>query len=344
MSDFRDRLGAQLESAAGQLARRAARSTAGPAGRCVGGGRFRRLRSGARQRLAIVVALAVTLLLAAVALAATGVVALRGARQTAAGLADEAIAATAHDRPCEIVATRPGSKPIDQPPLPQITALLPELAAKVRPSPALLAAATGTARGPVLANTIREARFPGDIRILIFVSNGSGLLTPGNPPACLADRLARLATLRPNAQDPVRAAAAVQIRQRPETSPGAELLFIDALAPGPGPPRSSGGSATAVAPNSGPLRSGLTQSTGCGPPPPRPDAKCGVIYAGIAAPGADHVIVAPVRRGQVHGVTRQVPIDDGLFAFALSRGTGPEQVSSVSAAGVALQTQTIRLR
>jgi hypothetical protein len=284
------------------------------------------------------------LLLAAVALAATGVVGLGGSGESATDLASRAITSTEHDPACRFVLTPRASTPSDHPPLSQITGLLPGLAVARRPSAELLRLATTAAHAPVLETTIREVEFAGGIRILLFVTEGFGPVAPADPQGCLTARLTYLAALRPKRDDPTREAAAARIREDPETSRGEESLFIDVLAHGPGPARLSGGSALPVTPAGAQLRSGLTQSlSGCGSVATQSGPGCPVLYAGIAAPGAKRVTVVPEHRAQAHGVALRVPIDQGLFAFALRRGTGPERVSSVSSTGAVLQTQTIRL-
>jgi len=230
----------------------------------------------------------------------------------------------------------------DQVPLSQITATLPQLATPAKtPSPTLLAAAAGSANAPVLASTIREAHFPGGIRLLMFVSEGQGPFTLSTPQACLRTRLAHLAAIRDRAHDPLRDAVAKEIRQLRDTSPSPQALTVNVLQRGNGASADGGGSSTPVTLNSGPLPTGVLFSHTSCPPIAARSACRPTIYAGIAPPGVTLVTVAPQRPHQLHGVHKQVPVDQGLFAFTLPAGTGPETITTRARTGEPAQTTPV---
>jgi hypothetical protein len=241
-------------------------------------------------------------------------------------LAFRAVTDTRHAPACRPT-QRSGPAPvIDDPPRPEATALLPGMAsAPAAPTPAsALAFARRVAGGPVLGRTVRQVNAGGGLRVLAFVARGQGGLTLVDPGACLRARLARVAVLRPDADDPVRRGAELRLGQLRDTMAGAETLWVFVLPHGP--VNGTGGAGSPVEPGHA-LTDGIMLS-GSG------------TYAGIARPAATSITVRSVRAG--HRFRRRVAVHDGLFAFALPAHTGPMVMAERAADGRVLRTQRLR--
>jgi hypothetical protein len=276
-------------------------------------------RGGRRGRGLLLVAMPLVF----VAAAAAATIATRIGESPANALFSRVLTATGSPSsgPCRIVGGRLHAPLSDEAPDPLITAVLPGLAStpRVPPSASAVALAEHNSGGAVLARTIREVHLPDGITLIVYVAHGQGPFTLVDPKRCLSARLAELAQLRPDADDPLRRQVARTIEASPDTDPGAQSLSLshrehDLL---------GGGASFPVGPRQ-PLSTGvLFSGSGC------ERRRCSpIFYGGIAAPKTAYLTLTPVRHTGTHRgrIRRRIAVVEGFFAFTVPRGTGPELV------------------
>jgi hypothetical protein len=274
-------------------------------------------------------ALAPLALVGGVATAATQLGHTGGSEEKARSLAFRAIVDTKGAPACSIVGHAVASV-VDDPPRPEVTAVLPELAtAPAHPvTPAALAFVRRRAGGAVLGRTVRLIAVGERRRLLVFVAYGQGPFTLADPLGCLRARRARLAELRPDAGDPVRRAADRVLAESRDTTPTAQTLTVLDVPPGRPAPAAGAGAGIPIVPGQALPTGILFQGSD--------------LYAGIAKPGASSITLRPSRKNTRLAILRRVAVHHGLFAFSLPRHTGPLILTQRAADGRALGTQRVR--
>jgi hypothetical protein len=234
--------------------------------------------------------------------------------------------------PCRIVGGRHRAPLSEEAPDPGITAVLPRLATAPADPPATRAVALAEADsgGAVLARTIREIHLPDGITLILYVAHGQGPFTLVDPQRCLAARLATLARLRPGTHDPLRHEVARKLEDLPDTTPGVQSLSLYYSQGGV-----DGGASFPLLPGERRLPTGILFSgEGC-----RRRGRCAPShYGGIVGPATAYLTLAPAPHpaGNGRGVHRHVAVVQGVFAFTLPNGTGPEIVTQRARNGRAL--------
>jgi hypothetical protein len=285
----------------------------------------RRRAASSRRRIArrLTVALVPFVLAGGVAAGATQLAHGPTPVESARRLAFRAVNDTRHDPACRATARSGPAPVIDDPPRPEITALLPELArVPAGPAPAsAVAFARRVAGSAVLGRTVRVVGIGGNLRLLVFVGRGQGPFTLADPAACVRARVARVEALHPDPSDPVRRGAERVLAAMRDTTPGLESLELFVLPHGH--VNATGGAGLPVVPGQA-MTDGIVLSAAG-------------VYAGIARPSATTITV----RGR-RGFHRHVAVHHGLFAFTLPRHTGPLVLAERAADGRVLRTERLR--
>ena len=276
-------------------------------------------------------ALAATLLVSGVALAATQ---LTGTGQSAETqgrkIAFKAVAETAKSAACRPARASGALVLSDGPALAGITDTLPALASPASPASRAKARALVPAYPQpirtVLSRTFRVIPLQQGLSLLVYVQLGAGYLA--DPAACAHARLDRAHDLAKDRPDAVRAWAERRLGQLRDTATDLQTLWESVHIPGQS---GSGGSGSPVRPGDN-LHPGLLSFGGAG--------HGRRVYVGIAGRRTTHIIVRPAHPAPA--LPARVPVRDGFYAVLLPRGTGPTRLLEATADGTIVRV--VRLR
>lgn len=241
---------------------------------------------------------------------------------------------TAHLPACK----RPGRTQIDltdAAPLPGITATLPALrrpAADLDPAGVLRRLPTSLAAGPILRRTVRRFRMPGDVEVIAWVQEGEGLGAVTDPAGCDRARRERGAVLTAKRSAPVQQAVAHQLAELFDGAAHAQSFRIFLQTP---PRKRFSGAGAGMTVRAGRrLPSGLLVSGSA--------RGVGRMYAGIGRPQTAAVLLRAKRPAQARRVPARITVRDGFYAFVIPRGTGPVDLTEVTATGRVVRVLAVR--
>jgi hypothetical protein len=303
---------------------------------------FRRPRAhGARFARPAGIAVAASLLLAGVALAA-GVIRLEhGQSLPTQGreIALQAVRETAHLPAClQIGDASSGTVLSEAAPLPAITALLPSLNTPVSSSEqasTLRAFMRARVNAVLLSRTLRTIPVSEHVQLLVAVGVGeTGGESVRDPVACAHARLARAERLDRARSASVQGWARWRLAQMRDTVLGLQTLYIYELpVPLPAHKIAGGGTAEPVRPDQ-PLRPGLPLVSD------EPDGAR--VLIGIATRDASHVRLQTRNTAVMQGLPTVVSIREGFYAVTVPRGVGHFKLLEIAQDGRVLRSVNLQ--